>query len=127
MFDRHSSDESIMQERRTDNRMLCADLLELVYRDGTGSERWRIVNLEDISRAGACVQSESRIPDGTNVVLRYGGAELAGVVRYCGFRDGCCFLGIEFAADCRWSPGCFVPEHLLDPRELVERVLQRTS
>jgi hypothetical protein len=116
-----------MQERRNDNRMLCAELVELAYRDAAGYDRRCVANLDDISRTGACVQLDSRIPDGGSVKIRYRGGELLGVVRYCGFRDGCYFLGIEFGPNCRWSPGSFVPEHLLDVRELVENAMRRAS
>ena len=84
------------------------------------------MNLDDISRAGACIQLETRIPDGTRVKIRYKGGELTGAVRYCGFREGSYFLGIEFDENCEWSPLQFVPEHLLDLRTLVENAMSRS-
>jgi hypothetical protein len=119
-----------MQERRYNNRLLCAHLVEFIYRDSAGFDRRRIVNLDDISRAGACVQVDIRIPEGTQIYMRCDADELRGVVRYCGFREGSYFLGIEFTGDSRWSPDSFVPEHLLDPsaldaRELVENAMSR--
>lgn len=116
-----------MQDRRTDNRLLCAELVQVLYRDASGRERRRVVNLEDISLAGACLQSDARIPDGTPVRIRYGAGELIGTVRYCAFRDTSYFLGIHFEDGCTWSENSFKPEHLLDPRTLVDRVVERVS
>lgn len=114
-----------MPDRRNDNRLLCAELIEVQYRDASGRDRRRIVNLEDISLAGACLQSEARIPEDTPVRIRYSGGELVGVIRYCAFRDTSYFLGVQFGEGCTWSADHFKPAHLLDPRELVDRVLER--
>lgn len=119
-----------MKERRTDHRMLCAQLVELIYRDGAGNYRRQLVNLDDISQAGACVQVDTQLPDGSAVFIRCNDDELKGTVRYCGFREGSYFLGIEFSQDSRWSPDSFIPEHLFDPRslsvrELVESAMRR--
>jgi hypothetical protein len=114
-----------MQERRIDNRLLCAEMVQLIYRDERGNQRRRIANLEDISLCGVCLQVESRIPDDTRVIIRYGDGQLVGTVRYCSFRDEGYFIGIQFADGCRWSTKHFMPQHLLDPRELVERAMER--
>ncbi len=112
-------------ERRTDTRLLCAELVQLNYRDQAGHPRRTVANLEDISLSGACLQVEKRVPDGTKVVIRYGDGELIGNVKHCSFRDTSYFLGIEFGEGCRWSSHHFRPQHLLDPRDLVEGVLRR--
>lgn len=114
-----------MQDRRNDNRLLCAELVELIYRDGSGRQRHAIVNLEDISLAGACLQTETRVPDETRVRIRYSGGDLVGKVRYCAYREASYFLGIQFEEGCTWSEKKAKPEHLFDPRQLVERVLGR--
>jgi hypothetical protein len=114
-----------MQERRNNDRMLCAQLVELVYRDSAGVRRRRIVNLDDISRAGACIQSDVAISEGTDVRLHCGSDEFEGTVRYCGFRDGSYFLGLEFAGNTHWCREEFEPEHLLNPKELVEKAMRR--
>ena len=124
MFESRGTDESCMKERRNNNRLLCAELVELIYRDIAGRDCRRVVNLDDMSRAGACVQLEVAIPEGTRVKLRYPGGELSGDVRHCGFRERSYFLGIAFNQDCQWSPG-YLPRHLLDPRELVENAMNR--
>ena len=105
--------------------MLCAELVQLSYRDEAGYQRRRVANLEDISLTGVCLQVENRIPDGCRVNIRYGDGELVGTVRYCAFRDTSYFLGIQFEEGCRWSSKHFRPEHLLDPRDLVEEAVRR--
>jgi hypothetical protein len=114
-----------MKERRIDTRLLCAELVQLTYRDESGRQRRRVANLEDISLCGVCLQLETRVPDGTRVVIRYGDGELVGVVRHCSFRDTSFFLGVQFEEGCRWSTKHFRPQHLLDPRELVNGALRR--
>jgi hypothetical protein len=114
-------------ERRTDTRLLCADLIQLVWEDSSGRQRRRVANLEDISLSGACLQLESDIAAGTSVTIQYGDGKLVGVVRYCVFRDGSYFLGIQLEEGCEWSSKHYRPQHLLDPRELVDLALARHS
>jgi hypothetical protein len=114
-----------MEERRTDPRLLCAELVQISWKDGSGRKRRRVANLEDISLTGICLQMESRLPEGALLSMQYGDGELIGTVRYCMFRDNAYFIGIRFEEGCRWSTQHFRPQHLLDPRELVERAVQR--
>jgi hypothetical protein len=44
-----------------------------------------------------------------------------GKVRYCVFREIGYFLGVEFEPGNRWSLRSYKPQHLLDPRKLVNR------
>jgi len=114
-----------MQERRTDTRLLCADLIELIWCDDSGRERRRVGNLEDISVCGLCIQTEVPIHVGTGVRVGCADRSLTGIVRYAVYRDQAYFIGVEFTDDSRWSIRDFVPQHLLDPREIVDRVLAR--
>jgi hypothetical protein len=117
-----------MQEKRSDNRLLCAELVELVWQPESGKQRRSIANLEDISLSGVCVQLEREIRPGTPVAINYGDGELLGTVRYCLYREFGYFLGVELKEGSRWSSQHYKPQHLLDPRELVEQaVLRRTS
>lgn len=111
-----------MEERRNDTRLLCADLIELIWTDHSGQERRRIANLEDISPCGISVQMEMLIRAGTPIRVTCGQAEFSGTVRHSHFRERAYFIGIEFDENSRWTEQDFVPEHLLDPREIVERV-----
>ncbi len=114
-----------MHERRMDTRLLCADLVEVVWVDQAGKEHRRVGNLEDISLCGVCLQLEAPMLPGTAVRVLYQAGELTGVVRYAVLRDMAHFIGVQLDPDSRWSSDDFVPQHLVDPRELVNRVLSR--
>ena len=114
-----------MQNRRVETRMLCADLVDVRWKDKNGRMRRTGANLEDISLSGACVQVESPIPLQTTLQISYSKGELQGRVCYCIYREIGYFLGIEFEPGFRWSQRSFRPQHLLDPRRLVSRVTNR--
>jgi hypothetical protein len=120
-----AADECSMGERRRDDRLLCAELVQVNYRSASGYMQRTIANLEDISFCGLCLQLETPVPLDSKVVIQYGDGELIGTARHCVFRDGGYFLGIEFTEGCRWSTLNFRPKHLINPRELVEGVLSR--
>ena len=115
-----------MQERRIDDRLLCADLVEVCW-EQAGRQHRRVANLEDISLCGVCLQMEKKIEPESRVVIRYGDGALCGVVRYCAYREMGFFIGVELAGDSRWSTQHYKPEHLLDPRELLEASMSRRS
>jgi hypothetical protein len=105
--------------------MLCADLVDLHWKDQSGRTRRVVANLEDISLSGACIQVDKPIPLGTKVRIIYPKGELFGVIRYCVFREIGYFLGVEFETDSRWSLRQYRPQHMLDPRRLVKTVTNR--
>ena len=115
-----------MQERRMDARLLCAELVEVIWIDKGGRQCRRVANLEDISPSGACVQLESPMPCGTPVSLGYGDGHLNGTVRYCLYQGLGYFLGVEFDEGCRWSRKHFRPRHLLDVQQLVKTPPRRS-
>lgn len=108
-----------MQERRSEPRMLCADLVDIEWRDKSGRIKRTVANLEDISLSGACLQLDVAIPPHTALRISYPQGELFGRVRYCVFREIGYFMGVEFDPGCKWSQRNFRPLHLLDPRRLV--------
>jgi hypothetical protein len=114
-----------MLDRRIEPRMLCADLVDVQWKDQSGRTRRGVANLEDISLSGACLQVDRPVPQGTPLRMSYPNGELSGVVKYCVFREIGYFLGVEFVDGDRWSQRHFRPQHLLDPRRLVGRVTQR--
>ena len=114
-----------MFDRRIEPRMLCADVVDVQWKDQNGRTRRGVANLEDISLSGACLQVERPVPLGTAFRISYPNGELAGKVKYCVFREIGYFLGIEFEPGSRWSQRHFRPQHLLDPRRLVGRVTNR--
>src|SRR5690349_4432390 len=114
-----------MQNRRVETRMLCADLVDVRWKDKSGRTRRTVANLEDISLSGACVQVDLPIPLQTTLQISYPKGELQGRVCYCIYREIGYFLGIEFEPGFRWSLRHFRPQHLLDPRRLVSRATSR--
>ena len=111
--------------RRGGDRLLCAELVQLIWHDEAGRERRRVANLEDISLTGICLQVENPIAAGTAIAMQYGDGELLGTIRYCRFQDSGYFLGVELSEGSRWSSQHFKPEHLLDPGELLDQTMSR--
>ena len=64
-----------MHNRRAETRMLCADLVDVQWKDKNGRTRRAIANLEDISLSGACLQVDAPIPIETTlrILLPEGG------------------------------------------------------
>ena len=116
-----------MVDRRYEPRVLCADMVGLCWKDKGGRTKKSVANLEDISLSGACLQLDVPIPLKTPVRITHPKAELAGRVKYCVFREIGYFLGIEFDEDSRWSQKHFKPQHMLDPRRLVMRSVNRAA
>ncbi|HTQ53201.1 MAG TPA: hypothetical protein VMI94_02010 [Bryobacteraceae bacterium] len=86
-----------------------------------GHKRKSIALLEDISPSGMCLQFEIPLPLEAQVEVHCPGEKLAGVVRYCVYREIGYFVGIELAGSKRWSRQQYEPKHLLDLEELVMR------
>lgn len=113
-----------MQDRRTEPRLLCADLVEIEWREGKGNRRRRAVaNLEDISLSGACLQMDAAVPLQSKVTISYANGDLLGVVKYCVYREIGYFVGVQFDEGVRWSQRNFRPMHLFDPRRLRSQKL----
>jgi hypothetical protein len=110
-----------MQERRSEPRMLCADMVSISWRDPIGKRRRMMGLLEDISPSGACLQLEIPVPVGAQILWSSPTREFAGQVRYCAYREIGYFVGVEFSAHSRWSRRAYKPQHLLDLERLVQR------
>lgn len=113
------ADIFIMQDRRANPRMLCADLVKIEWREKSGKDQSAVANLEDISSSGACLQLEQDVPLQAMVKITHDKGSFEGRVRYCIFKDIGYFLGVEFEPGQRWSAKQFKPMHLLDPRRLA--------
>jgi hypothetical protein len=100
-------------------------LVDVQWKDPAGQVRRSVANLEDISLSGACLQVDRPVPLGTNFRISYPNGKLSGKVKYCVFREIGYFLGVEFEPGSQWSQRSFRPQHLLDPRRLVNRALSR--
>jgi hypothetical protein len=107
-----------MQERRNETRMLCADMVDVSWKEGPRRRRATGL-LEDISASGACFQIESPVPVGAELHWRCPDREFRGSVRYCVYREIGYFVGVVFTRGCRWSRRLYKPEHLLDPARLA--------
>jgi PilZ domain len=108
-----------MEERRSETRMLCADMVDVRWKDRSGKEQGATAILEDISPSGACLQLELPIPVGVEVCWDSPKQKFRGWVRYCVYREIGYFAGVEFDASFKWSKKAFKPDHLLDPQSLV--------
>jgi hypothetical protein len=108
-----------MTDRRTVKRLLCADLVEVCWRDEAGRRKREVMVLEDISQSGVCLQSERPHKPGVEVDIQYGDGSLRAVIRYCVYQEIGYFLGVEFMEEHRRPK--FRPKHLLDPESLLKR------
>jgi hypothetical protein len=121
-------------ERRFENRLLCADLVSVIWTDlaptAKGDSLGRTESfqshavLEDISALGACVQVEQSIPVGCPITLAIGKTSFRGHVCYSIFRDYGHFAGIRFSGDTEWSAEMVRPLHLTNP-ETIAQAAQR--
>ena len=110
-----------MRERRTEVRMLCADMVDVSWKELSGGIREVTGLLEDISASGACLQMETPVPLGARIQWRTPKREFSGTVRYCVYREIGYFVGVEFHPACRWSKQAYKPQHLLDLQKLLGR------
>ncbi len=103
-----------MQDRRSEMRIMCADMVEVSWRDRGGIPRRATALLEDISPSGACLQTETPVPLGVEVRVECARRRFVGSVRYCAYREIGYFVGVEFDAETKWSKRMYKPRHLLD-------------
>lgn len=107
--------------------MLCADMVEVCWKERSGRKYRSTALLEDISRSGMCLQFEIPVLIGTAVEIHCPGEILAGTVRYCVYREIGYFVGVELDTSSQWSRQQFEPQHLLDLEELVMRRARATA
>lgn len=107
-------------ERRLEVRMLCADMMQVCWKDRAGKAQRAMALLEDICASGACLQLETPVPLGVEMHWEFPKQEFRGVVRYCVYREIGYFVGVEFASASQWSKKAYRPQHLLDPQKLLE-------
>lgn len=110
-----------MRERRSEVRMLCADMVKVSWKDALGKRRRTVGLLEDISASGACLQLENAVPQGAEIRWTSPKQDFSGHVRYCVYREIGYFVGVEFEKDSHWSRRTYKPQHLLDLQQLVKK------
>ena len=94
-------------------RYLCSHLVTLVF--GGHSQ---VVNLEEICRTGACLDSEKPVPAGVRVEMRTQGVRFHGTITDVEKHDLGWRIDLEFSPLTPWSLEHFRPQHLLDPSVL---------
>lgn len=110
---------TVMTERRSEIRMLCADMVELSWKEPGGHTARAMALLEDISASGACLQLEAPVPLSVEVHWKSPKQQFTGIVRYCVYREIGYFIGVEFEQKSKWSRKAFKPQHLLDLKKLI--------
>lgn len=113
------ADMWVMQERRSEVRMMCADMVEVAWKDLEGRTRNSVALLEDISASGVCLQLEGPVPLGTEIRWDSPRQKFCGQVRYCVYREIGYFVGVELSGASRWSKRSYKPRHMLDLSKLV--------
>jgi hypothetical protein len=109
-----------VEERRSEIRMMCADMVQVRWKTPAGKAMRAAALLEDISSSGACLQMESPVPLGSQIHWEAAGQEFEGSVRYSIYREIGYFVGVQFASGKRWSRKAYRPQHLLDLERLKE-------
>ena len=108
-----------MNERRSESRMLCADLVEVCWSDKMGMSYSAFANLEEISSHGAHLVLEVAVPPGTTLVLHMAHGDMSATVSDCRHEPDFGFaLSVQLAKKSRWKSH---PRHLFDPRGLERR------
>jgi len=100
---------------------MCADMVEVQWREDSGKACTCAGLLEDISPSGACLQLDSPLALDKKLVIEYRKVRLEGSVCYCFFRDIGYWVGVQFTARNKWSSKDFRPRHLFDPRQLLAK------
>ncbi len=113
-----TADMRIMAERRSEPRVLCADIVHVNWIEN-GKARRATALLEDISPAGACLQLETAVGVGSAIRWETPNQRFSGVVRYCSYQEIGYFVGVEFEAGARWSKQTYEPAHLLELERLI--------
>jgi hypothetical protein len=108
-----------MADNRIEPRLMCADLVDIEWRDAKGRVQRAVANLEDISALGACLQVESEVPLRTTIRMKVMKTQYVGEIRYCVFREYGFFLGVQFEPGVKWNSRAFKPLHLFDPSSLL--------
>jgi len=98
--------------RRKHSRLLCSELVAVIWQNRRGRQGESIGVLEDYSGSGANLFMSDSLDVGDSVRLSAGRFEVAATVRSCSSAPTGYFVGLQFAEPV--PDGCFTPEHLLD-------------
>lgn len=98
-------------------RFLCSQLVELRH-NFADPAAVSIVNLEEIWRTGAILESETAVTEGAEIELHCGAAFFAGRIVDVEPHEFGWRFEIEFSVETPLDSREFQPEHLLDPSAL---------
>jgi hypothetical protein len=98
---------------------MCADMVEVEWKDALGHPRKITGLLEDISPHGACLQLDDPLPLDTDLDIEYHKGRLKGSVSYCYFSEIGYWVGVRFGSNTTWSLKRYRPKHMLDLKKLV--------
>jgi PilZ domain len=104
--------ESSMTERRSQPRLLDADLVMVGWEENS-TKLNQLGSVHDVSPGGLGVLVSHALPVGTSVTISYGEGELNGIVRHNSQLIDGHFMGIEFAENSKNSTLHFQPELLV--------------
>jgi hypothetical protein len=99
-------------ERRKHNRLLCSELVAVLWQNRRGHHGESVGVLEDYSGSGANLFMSDSLDIGDAVRLSAGRYEFSATVRSCSSAPTGFFVGLQF--DEPLPDGFFTPEHLLD-------------
>ncbi len=119
--------ERYLTEKRSEPRMLCAELVQVQWKDASSRTLRVVGHLEDISGTGACVQLERGVPKGVPIRIVARHKVMHGRIAWCLRTDTGYYAGVRLNADSRWSRRRFLPRHFLDPRVLAARAIAQTG
>jgi hypothetical protein len=102
-----------MKDRRTSDRDMCSDLVEIAFQDQFGEPVLETGLLEDLSEDGLCISLGIPLSEGTPIEFDCDGFSGEAHVRYCNIGDYGYIVGVEFAAGLRWDREAWSPKHLL--------------
>jgi hypothetical protein len=103
--------------RRKSHRLLCSDLITLHWGSGRGYGLQEAAVLEDYSPTGASLYMAVEIEPGVPVTIRTAWESFGAQVLRCEWRDNGYLLAIEFDKP-RFEESSFLPDHLVDPKDL---------
>ncbi len=113
-----------MIDSRLHPRSLCADLVTLEWEDEAGRPQRASALLEDISPAGACLQTDVPVPVQASVRVAHGlHWSMPCRTAYCSFREIGYFVGLVFDEE-HWKEASFRPQHLLNLAELLRNPVE---
>ena len=119
--------ERYLTEKRSEPRMLCAELVQVHWKDDSGRTKRVAGNLEDISVSGVCVQLEHPVPKGARLRIVVRHKVMHGRIAWCVRTATGYYAGVRLNADSRWSRRVFLPQHFLDPRVFAARMIAETG